>query len=291
MKNKIILASILLVIFVIGLWALIYTFRPISDLEKIQNFSAIQTKIAEFYKNNKKLPTTLGELSGLPAKYEYKIQSDTNFELCATFDDDVTQEINDKAPIKVKFEKGDDCVVFNVADAAQTDPEGTVTQRDVALVAATNKISVSPVDGVSAGSINIKFDPAQTLYYKNDTDGNYFINFLATVSTDKNCTESIKPEKGCCYSLNEVSLTSLAGTSGGYNRLGTPEYINPYPANAENQYGDLPTNLCFSGIKEYTGRISFTLSKEMINTKTSNKLMFKHINNGATSGLLEVTIN
>jgi hypothetical protein len=91
MKNKIILASILLVIFVLGLWALIYTFRPISDLEKIQNFSAIQTKVADFYKNNKKLPTTLGELSGLPAKYEYKIQSDTNFELCATFDDDVTQ--------------------------------------------------------------------------------------------------------------------------------------------------------------------------------------------------------
>jgi hypothetical protein len=166
-----------------------------------------------------------------------------------------------------------------------------VTQRDVALVAATNKISVSPVDGVTAGSINIKFDPAKSLYYKNDTDGNYLINLYATVSTDKVCAQSIKPEKGCCYSLNEVSLVSLAGTTGQYNRLGTPEYINPYPANSEVQFGDLPTNLCFSGTKEYSGGISFVLGKEMINTKTSNKLMFKHINNGATSGLLEITIN
>jgi hypothetical protein len=154
----------------------------------------------------------------------------------------------------------------------------------------------NPSEGVSAGSINIKFDATKSYFYRNDTDGNYFINLYTTIGTDKDCKTMLNPEKGCCYSLRDISLTSPTAASGSaeplavFNRLGSAEYINPFPQGSENTFGDLPVNFCFQGNKEFSGGISFSIPKGYINLQSTSKLEFKHTNNGETSGALNLSI-
>ena len=295
MKKKIIIAFILLVIISFGAWLIfskdIFNLLTPSDLQKIENFNVIQTKVIEYYKENNKLPATLDDLTGLPAKYDYEIQSASNFRLCTNFKSDVTQEIIDKAPIRVQYKQGYDCVVFNISGSVETSPTSAVVKKDAKLIAQTNVLSVSPSDGVTAGSINIKFDTAKSFFYKNDSDGNYLINFYATVSTTKTCNSALNPSTGCCYSLNDISLGSQSGTLATFNRLGSADYINPFPVGATDTFGDLPINFCFNGNKEFSGGISFVVQKELITLGSANKLQFKHINNGETSGVMEVGIN
>jgi hypothetical protein len=295
MKTKIIVAFILLVIISLGAWLVfskdVFNLLSPSDLQKIENFNAIQTKIIEYYKINSKLPATLDDLSGLPAKYDYEIQSATNFRLCTDFKADVTQEVIDKAPIRVQYKQGYDCVVFNISGSVLVDPTSTVVIKDAKLLALTNVISATPTDGVTAGSINIKFDTTKSFFYKNDSDGNYLINFYTTIGTTKTCNSALNASTGCCYSLNDISLGSASGTPATFNRLGSADYINPFPVGATDTFGDLPINFCFNGNKEFSGGISFVIPKELISLGAVNKLQFKHINNGETSGVMEIGIN
>jgi len=295
MKKKIIIAFILLVVISALAWLVlskdVFNLLTPSDLQKIENFSAIQTKVIEYYKTNNKLPATLDDLAGLPAKYDYEAQSATNFKLCTDFKTDVTQEVIDKAPIRVQYKQGYDCVVFNISGSVEITPTSAVVKIDAKLIALTNAITTTPTDGVTAGSINIKFDTTKSFFYKNDSDGNYLINFYATIGTTKTCNSTLNPTIGCCYSLNEISLGSQSGTLAAFNRLGFADYINPFPVGASDTFGDLPINFCFNGNKEFSGGISFTIPKDLINFTTTNKLLFKHINNNETSGVMEVGIN
>ena len=295
MKKKIILAFIILVAISVLAWLVlskdVFNLLTPSDLQKIENFSTIQTKIIDYYNVNKKLPETLEVLSGLPAKYDYEAQSITNFKLCTDFKADVTQEVIDKAPIRVQYKQGYDCVVFNISGSVLTDQETTVVKNDVKLIALTNALSATPSDGVTAGSINIKFDTTKSFFFNNDSDGNYLINFYATIGTTKTCNTTLNQATGCCYSLNDISLGSEAGTLATFNRLGGADYINPFPVGATDTFGDLPINFCFNGNKEFSGGISFVIPKELISLGAVNKLQFKHTNNGETSGVMEIGIN
>jgi hypothetical protein len=298
MKKKIIIGVVLLIVvsIIILLVSSLDVFKPkATDLQIVKDFSTIQTKIIEFYQKSKRLPENLDELSDLPAKYEYLIQSETNFQLCAEFQADITEEVATTAPIRVDYKKGNSCVTFNIASAVQTDQTPTIVKKEAALVRQTKSITAEPSDGVSAGSINIKFDTAKSYFYKNDTDGNYFINFYTTIGTNKECKTMLNPEKGCCYSLNDVSLGSASSSTAEaipavFNRLGSGDYINPFPVGAENTFGDLPVNFCFQGNKEFSGGLSFSLPNGLIDLNGTSKLEFKHTNNGETSGALGLTI-
>jgi hypothetical protein len=293
--KKVIIAFVILVIISIFAWLIfdkdIFHIKPLTDLQKIENFSTIRTKVVEYYQKSQKLPSTLDELTNLPAKYEYKIQSETNFKLCTTFDEDVTQEIITKASIRVDYKKGSNCITFNIADSILGTQNSKIIKSEVKLVKLPNTIAINPIEGVSAGSINIKFDSAKSLLFRNDTDGNYLLNLYTTISTEKECEVTLNPEKGCCYSLNEISLGSEIGIFAQYNKLGSSNYIIPFPQGAQDTFGDLPINFCFQDSKGFSGGINFSIPKELINLQTSSKLQFKNINNGETSQVLEITIN
>jgi hypothetical protein len=292
-KKNIVIASVAVIVLAIAAILIfpmdILKLNTASDLQTVKNFDTIQQKIIEYFKENKKLPEKLEDVSSLPANYEYQVQSDTNFKLCADFKENVSQEIIDKAPIRVDYQKGNSCVVFNIASEVQSDDTPSVIKKDAKLVKQDKTLSTEPSTGVSAGSINIKFDTSKSYFYKNDSDGNYFLNLFTTIGTDKTCTSTLNPEKGCCYSLNELSLSATGDKFAQFNRLGSQDYINPFPTGSEDTYGDLPINFCFQGNKEFSGGISFTIPKEMINS-TSTELQFKHTNNGETSGSMKITI-
>lgn len=295
MKNKkLLVAGVGLVLIIVAVVVIIIN-SPASktarDLQTVTNFDAIQKDVANYYKANNKLPTSLSELnsSSVLGAYDYQSQDGTIFKLCANFEADVSEEIIDKAPIRVNYKQGNDCVTFNIGDQVNTDLKPTIVKKEADLVKVNKSISKSSDGGITAGSITINFDTTKSYFYKNNSDGNYFLNLFTTIGTNKECNSSLNPATGCCYTLSDTTLTS-GSNSASYNRLGLDTYINPFPKNATDTYGDLPPNFCFNGGKEFSGGVSFIIPKEMVNSDGSAKMTLKHTNNGETSGDMTIEI-
>jgi len=294
MKNKkLIVAGLGLVLIVVVIIALINSpaSKTARDLQTVTNFDAIQKDIIEYYKTNNKLPGSLNELSTTSAsgKYTYQSQDGTIFKLCADFEADVSEEIIDKAPIRVNYKQGNDCVTFNIGDQVNTEVKPTIVKKEADLVLVNKQFSKNPDGGITAGSITINFDTSKSYFYKNNSDGNYFLNLFTTIGTDKECNSSLNPANGCCYTLADTTLSS-GNNNASYNRLGLDTYINPFPKNATDTYGDLPPNFCFNGGKQFSGGVSFIVPKEMVSSDGTAKMTLKHTNNGETSGDMTIEI-
>lgn len=294
MKNKRLLIvglGVLLIVIVVVIILTSPASKTARDLQTVTNFDAIQKDVVEYYKTNNKLPSSLSELATTSrlGNYEYQSQDGTIFKLCADFESDVSEEIIDKAPIRVNYKQGRDCVTFNIQDQVNADIKPTIVKKDAELVKVTKQITKSPSEGIKAGSITVNFDPAKSYFYKNNSDGNYFLNLFTTIGTDKECNSSLNPATGCCYTLSDTTLTS-GSNSASYNRLGLDTYINPFPKNATDTYGDLPPNFCFNGGKQFSGGVSFIVPKEMVNSDGTAKMSLKHTNNGETSSEMTIEI-
>jgi len=265
------------------------------DLLIINNFEIIRKKINDYYEKNNSLPQSLDLLSDLPAKYDYVVQDSTNFKLCATFNEDITQEVLNKAAIRVNYKKGYDCIIFNISGSAQEQVNTTILKKGVKLTALQNTIKEDPAEGVVAGSTNIKFDTLNSTFYTNDSEDKYFLDLYATISTSKECNSSESPENGCCYTLDAIVLNHALTNSElttSFNKLGAPDYIDPLSIGSLRNFEDIPVNYCFNGNQEISGGISFSIPKKMINLDdtASNKFYFQHTTNGETSNKLEISI-
>jgi len=132
---SIILLGIFVVILIVG--GIIVAGNPISqkDLQldeiRIQAFNDIKYQIENYYKANRKLPSSLIEIKSLNIKdpetkdnYDYKTQLPYDYQLCATFSTDNSEIIDrtgyanyesNSAAYK-KHKKGYDCLSFGLSD-------------------------------------------------------------------------------------------------------------------------------------------------------------------------------
>jgi hypothetical protein len=258
-KKVISVITIILFIVIVLLSFLFLNNKP-TDITIIKDFAKIQIATDNYYRINKKLPVNLGILNITTAKiYEYKIAGDGIYKLCTEFSSDVSEDVNNMAGISVLYKKGYDCVVFNAK--TNSNIQGiNVPKIDYALEFLNSTFTILPAAGITQDKLQYIIDNTQSVFYKNNTTGDYLVNLFITIFGGEQCAnQKVANNEQCCYRWNKISAISNNGIKITHNKLGANNYIVPFMINEKNNFGDLPVSFCLSGTKQISGGLSLII--------------------------------
>ncbi len=257
---KKIISIVVIFILVSALLTIIYLLtRQVDDLTIIKDFAKIQAATDNFYRDYKRLPTDLNELKLSTAQsYEYKITGVGIYKLCSNFKAAAPEDIASQAGISVVYKQGYDCVVFN---AIATNAQGlNVIKNENELLPLKASFITPELEGTSQGKFTYKLDATRSLFFKDNTSGNYLANLFVSVLGAEQCSTAATANKEqCCYKWTSISAKSTSAIDITHNKLGSSEYINPFAQGSENSFGELPVSFCLSGTKQISGGISLVI--------------------------------